>query len=88
MEKLIRADMVYFETPSGGRVFSTGSITFCGSLLHNDGDNNISRIVANVLDRFLARGRNRRTEVNPRGEPGSRLTASWLPGRLVLPSRG
>ncbi len=54
MEKLIRADMVYFETPSGGRVFSTGSITFCGSLLHNDGDNNISRIVANVLDRFLA----------------------------------
>ena len=54
MEKLIRADMVYFETPAGGRVFSTGSITFCGSLLHNDGDNNISRIVANVLDRFLA----------------------------------
>ncbi len=54
MEKLIRADMVYFETPSGGRVFSTGLITFCGSLLHNDGDNNISRIVANVLDRFLA----------------------------------
>ena len=37
-----------------GRVFSTGAITLCGSLLHNDGDNNISRIVANVLDRFLA----------------------------------
>ena len=56
VEELLRADMVYFEVPSGGRVFSTGSITFCGSLLHNDGDNNISRIVANVLNRFLARG--------------------------------
>ena len=54
VEELLRADMVYFETPNGGRVFSTGSITFCGSLLENDGDNNISRIVANVLDRFLA----------------------------------
>ena len=31
-QKLIRADIVYFETPSGGMVFSTGSITFCGSL--------------------------------------------------------
>ena len=54
VEQLLRADMVYFEVPNGGRVFSTGSITFCGSLVHNDGDNNISRIVANVLDRFLA----------------------------------
>jgi N,N-dimethylformamidase len=49
---LIRADMVYFETPGGGAVFSTGSITFCGSLSHNDYDNNISRIVDNVLRRF------------------------------------
>ena len=56
VEELLRADMVYFEVPSGGRVFSTGSITFCGSLLPNDGDNNISRIVANVLNRFLGCG--------------------------------
>ena len=54
VEELLRADMVYFEGPAGGRVFSTGSITFCGSLLHNNSDNNISRIVANVLNRFLA----------------------------------
>ncbi len=51
-EELIRADMVYFETPNGGAVFSVGSITFCGSLAHHQYDNNISRIVNNVLTRF------------------------------------
>ena len=39
--------------PAGGAVFSTGSITFCGSLPHNGYDNSISKILANVLDRFL-----------------------------------
>ena len=51
--ELIRADLTFFETPNNGAVFSTGSITFCGSLLHNDGDNNVSRLIRNVLDRFL-----------------------------------
>ena len=51
-DKLIRADMVYFEAPNGGAVFSVGSITFCGSLPHNNFDNDISRIVDNVLRRF------------------------------------
>jgi len=50
---LIRADMVYFETPAGGAVFSTGSITFCGSLPHNGFRNNISVLLGNVFDRFL-----------------------------------
>jgi N,N-dimethylformamidase beta subunit-like protein len=53
-DKLIRADMVYFETPNAGAVFSVGSITFCGSLSHADYRNNISRIVDNVLRRFAA----------------------------------
>ncbi len=52
-QALIRADMVFFTVPNGGAVFSVSSITFCGSLLHHDSDNNISRILANVLDRFL-----------------------------------
>jgi N,N-dimethylformamidase beta subunit-like, C-terminal len=50
--QLIHADMVYFETPNGGAVFSVGSITFCGSLAHNHYNNNISRLVNNVLTRF------------------------------------
>ena len=49
---LIRSELVFFETPNGGAVFSVGSISFCGSLPHNDFDNNISRMLDNVLHRF------------------------------------
>ncbi|HWC91286.1 MAG TPA: N,N-dimethylformamidase beta subunit family domain-containing protein, partial [Pirellulales bacterium] len=45
------AEMVYFETPSGGAVFSTGSICYISSLPVDDV---ISRITANTLQRFLA----------------------------------
>ena len=51
---LIRAEIVYFETTGGGAVFSTGSITFCGSLSHENYDNNVSRMLENVLRRFTA----------------------------------
>jgi N,N-dimethylformamidase len=54
IDELIRADMVYFDVPGGGAVFSVGSITFCGSLPWNGGDNNISQIIENVMGRFLA----------------------------------
>ena len=53
-DDLIRADIVYFDTPGNGAVFSVGSITFCGSLPVNECDNNISRMLRNVLDRFLS----------------------------------
>jgi N,N-dimethylformamidase len=53
VEDLIRADIVYFETPKGGAVFSVGSITFCGALPINGGDNNVSTMVDNVVRRFL-----------------------------------
>ncbi len=49
----VHADVVFFETPRGGAVFSTGSIAWSASLFHNDHDNNVSRITRNVLDRFL-----------------------------------
>jgi N,N-dimethylformamidase len=49
---LIRVEIVYFETVAGGAVFSTGSITFCGSLSHHNYDNNVSRLLENVLRRF------------------------------------
>ncbi len=50
---LIRSDIVLFETGLGGHVFSVGSITYCGSLPWNGFDNNISKLTANVLNRFL-----------------------------------
>ena len=49
----VRADIVFFETPNGGAVFSTGSIGWCSALFHQGYDNNVSRITRNVLDRFL-----------------------------------
>ena len=53
VSELIRSDIVIFETTKGGCVFSVGSITYCGSLPWNNFDNNISRMTANVLNRFL-----------------------------------
>jgi N,N-dimethylformamidase len=51
-KQLIRADMTYFDVPGGGAVFSVGSITFCGSLPTNNYNNNVSKLLGNVLDRF------------------------------------
>jgi N,N-dimethylformamidase len=45
------ADLVCFETPRGGGVFSAGSICWPSSLLV---DESVSRITANVLRRFTA----------------------------------
>ena len=49
----VRADMAFGETPSGGALFATSSIAWCGALSHNRYDNNVSKITANVLQRFL-----------------------------------
>jgi N,N-dimethylformamidase len=51
---LVRADMVFFEGPNGGAVFSVGSIAWTSSLSYNNGDNDVSRITENVLRRFAA----------------------------------
>jgi N,N-dimethylformamidase len=49
---LVRGDIVYFTTPNGGGMFSTSSMSWCGSLSFNGGDNNVSRLTANVVRRF------------------------------------
>jgi N,N-dimethylformamidase len=51
-----RSDIVLLESPSGGAVFSVGSISWSGSLSHNDYQNGISRITENVLRRFAEVG--------------------------------
>ena len=50
---MVRADIVFYETPNGGAVFSVGSIAFISSLPWNGYDNNVSRMVGNVLERFV-----------------------------------
>ena len=44
------AQMVTFDTPGGGKVFSTGSICYVSSLLVDDA---VSRVTGAVLNRFL-----------------------------------
>jgi N,N-dimethylformamidase len=50
----VRNDLVYFTTPYGGAVFSTGSIAWCASLSHDGYDNAVSRITENVIRGFAA----------------------------------
>jgi N,N-dimethylformamidase len=47
------AEVVFFETASGGAVFSVGSMAWCGCLSHHEHDNDISTMTANVLRRML-----------------------------------
>ena len=51
---LIRADLVFYETPNGGAVFAFSSIAWCGSLSHAKYRNNVSRLTGNVLKRFIS----------------------------------
>lgn len=52
VNRLVHADMAFLEYPNGGAVFSTGSISWSGSLSYNNYENNVSRITENVLRRF------------------------------------
>jgi N,N-dimethylformamidase len=48
----VRADIVFYETPQGGAVFSVGSISWFGALARNGYDNDVAKMTANVLHRF------------------------------------
>jgi len=52
----IRADIVYFTTPNDGAVFSTGSIAFGQALPCHSFDNDVSRLLKNVVDAFSKGG--------------------------------
>jgi N,N-dimethylformamidase len=49
----IRADLCLIPRPLGNFVFSTGSILFCGSLPFNEFDNDVSRLLENVVRRCV-----------------------------------
>ena len=51
-DPVVRSDVVFFETPAGGAVFSVGSIAWFGALARNGYDNDVARITANVVRRF------------------------------------
>jgi N,N-dimethylformamidase len=51
-DEMVRADIVFYETPAGGAVFSVGSISWFGALARDDYANDIARITENVVRRF------------------------------------
>ena len=53
---MVRADMIYYKTPNDGAMFAPGSLAWCGSLSHNNYNNNVSRIMENTLKGFLKDG--------------------------------
>ncbi len=53
---MVRADMIYYKTPHDGAVFAPGSLSWCGSLSHNNYSNNVSTIMHNALKGFLKDG--------------------------------
>jgi N,N-dimethylformamidase len=53
---MVRADMIYYKTPKDGALFAPGSLSWCGSLSHNDYNNNVSKILENAIRGFLKEG--------------------------------
>jgi N,N-dimethylformamidase len=50
---LVRSDVVFFETGTGGAVFSVGSIAWCGALRVGGAETPVGRMTWNVLHRFI-----------------------------------
>ncbi|MBB3236700.1 N,N-dimethylformamidase beta subunit family domain-containing protein [Phyllobacterium endophyticum] len=51
----VRSDMVFVPIHGGGGVFSASSIAFVGAIAWNEFENNIAKLVNNVLDAFISR---------------------------------
>jgi N,N-dimethylformamidase len=61
---LVKSDMVFFEGPNDGAVFSVGSIAWLGALSYNAYRNDVSEITGNVLRRFVSEP----SKMDPAGE--------------------
>ena len=72
----IRADMTYFAAPNNGAVFSCSSIAFGQALPVKNFDNNVSRLLANVVNTFI----------KPEALPDAVATTATAPEIESLPS--
>ena len=52
-DPLVRADIVFYETPGNGAVFSVGSISWFGALARENYRNDVAQITENVIRRFI-----------------------------------
>jgi N,N-dimethylformamidase len=52
---LVRSDLVWFDLPGSGEVFSVGSVNWAASIGWNGGSNNVDLLTTNVLRTMLSR---------------------------------
>ena len=52
----VRGDMIFFNTANDGAVFAAGSIAWSQALPCHSGENNVGRVMRNVLDAFTRDG--------------------------------
>lgn len=55
-DPMVRADITYFTTAQDGACLAIGSIAWSQALPVNNGDNNVGRVMRNILDGFLKPG--------------------------------
>ena len=67
------AEIVCFDTPSGGHVFSVGSIAWRSCLSYNDYENTVSRVTENVVRRFASP----EPLADPSANPGTWMHEGW-----------
>ena len=53
MSPLLRCDLVFFETPAGGAVLSTGSVAWAGALGLPHPGNEVAGLTGRAVARFL-----------------------------------
>ena len=68
--------MAFFETARVGAVFTVSSIAWVMALPHNGNRYNVSRITANVFDRFL--------DSEPVVCPGQQSRTTHMPGTIGI----
>lgn len=50
----VKADVIFYELPGGGAVFTTGSIAWAGALPPDGYNNSVAIITKNVIERFVS----------------------------------
>ena len=50
----VKADMVFFEYPNGGALFTVGTTSWYGALSYNHYNNTVSKITENVVKQFMS----------------------------------
>lgn len=78
---LVRGDLVFYTTPAGGGMFAASSMTWATSLAVDGFDNDVSRVMFNIVRKFAADGPLAHLEWQPvtdgDGSQNSKAAGPW-----------